>query len=136
VIVIDASIAAKWYLQEAGTEAATALLDDVELLAAPDLIGIEVASAISRRARLGQISTDDAMRLMLMWQADLSDALLRLEAWRLDFAEACRLACTIAHPIADCLYLATAIRLDATLVTADLAFARRASAAWPRIRAP
>jgi predicted nucleic acid-binding protein len=134
MIVVDASVAAKWYLDEPGKEEAAALLDDIEPLAAPEIVGVEVASAIARRARLGQISADDALRLLAEWQASLDDELIRLESWRTDLEQGCRLACELRHALADCLYLAVAIRLDAFLVTADRTFARRAGQVWSRLR--
>jgi predicted nucleic acid-binding protein len=44
-----------------------------------------------------------------------------------DLAAASELALQLAHPLADCLYLALAERLGVALITADRAFARRAA---------
>jgi predicted nucleic acid-binding protein len=45
LIVVDASVAAKWFLPEADSEAAGRLLTGRRKLLAPDLIRIEVAAA-------------------------------------------------------------------------------------------
>ena len=44
-VVIDASVALKWFVEEQGTEQAAALLAGQDLLIAPDLIVAEVANA-------------------------------------------------------------------------------------------
>jgi len=57
-LVIDASVALKWVLDETGGEAASALLD--EELIAPPLWLVEAANALWRRAQRGEISADGA----------------------------------------------------------------------------
>jgi predicted nucleic acid-binding protein len=52
VIVVDASVALKWVIPEAGSDAAAGLLHD-ELIA-PDLWLTEAANALWRHARLGK----------------------------------------------------------------------------------
>ena len=49
MIVVDASVAVKWFLVEAGSEAAPALLETESEIVGPDLLLIEVAGAIVRR---------------------------------------------------------------------------------------
>jgi predicted nucleic acid-binding protein len=49
MIVIDASVAVKPYLEEPGADAATELLVGTERLLAPELIQTEVAGALCRR---------------------------------------------------------------------------------------
>jgi predicted nucleic acid-binding protein len=48
MIVVDASVAAKWFLPEKGSSAALALQEGPSQLAAPDLIRMEVAAAITK----------------------------------------------------------------------------------------
>jgi predicted nucleic acid-binding protein len=55
VIVIDASVALKWFEQEPGSEAARAILLQ-EALIAPELIVAEVLNAAWKAARLGLMS--------------------------------------------------------------------------------
>jgi predicted nucleic acid-binding protein len=49
MIVVDASVIVKWFIPEAGTEPAKALLAEADELIAPELARIEVASALIRK---------------------------------------------------------------------------------------
>jgi predicted nucleic acid-binding protein len=51
-IVIDASVAVKWVVREPDSDAADALLDDIELIA-PVLWLAEAANVLWRRACIG-----------------------------------------------------------------------------------
>ena len=53
MLVIDASVALKWFVEEDGTQQAAAILDGTELLIAPDLIVAEVCNAGWRAVRAG-----------------------------------------------------------------------------------
>src|SRR5262245_39797495 len=58
MIVVDASIAAKWYLNEPGSAQAAAILTSDDVLLAPALIRLEVNGAIIRRYREGKLSLE------------------------------------------------------------------------------
>ena len=133
MIVVDASVAAKWFLPEADSEAAQALLAGPRRLLAPDLIRIEVAAAITRQARLGRLSADRVRALVAEWAQALADGAITLTPARDDIDGAAELAIQLRHPLQDCLYLALALRLDVPIVTADRAFINRARTAHPRI---
>ena len=62
MIVLDASVAVKTYLEEAGGEAATELLAGTEKLLAPELIRVEVAGAWCRRRRTGELEAAEVER--------------------------------------------------------------------------
>ena len=51
MIVIDASVAAKWFLPEIGSDEAVKLQEGTAELIGPELIRMEVAGAITRRVR-------------------------------------------------------------------------------------
>ena len=115
-LVIDASVALKWVLDEPGGAEAEALLD--EALIAPGLWLIEAANALWKRAGRGEISPDEAAeRLQALLNAPVATP--RAED---DLASALSLASQLAHPVYDCLYLALAIREDTQVVTADTRF--------------
>ncbi len=115
-LVIDASVALKWVLDEPGGAEAEALLD--EALIAPGLWLIEAANALWKRAGRGEISLDEAAeRLQALLNAPVATP--RAED---DLASALSLASQLAHPVYDCLYLALAIREDTQVVTADTRF--------------
>jgi predicted nucleic acid-binding protein len=68
MIVIDASLAVKWFLTEAGSSAATKVLDDHACqLAAPDLIVIEVAAAFVRRGNVAKAEAAEMALLLEKW---------------------------------------------------------------------
>ena len=123
--VVDASVAAKWILPEAGSDRAVALRTTAEEMIAPSLILAEVGNALWKSARRGEISKSDAVRALAAAAAHLT-ALVDVA----DLAEtATALAIGLGHPVYDCFYLALAQRESAAIVTADarlLAAARKA----------
>jgi predicted nucleic acid-binding protein len=119
-IVIDASVALKWVIDETGSDAADALLE--EDLIAPVLWLIEVASVLWRRARIGEITTVEAnARLSELMRAPVAS--LPIEP-HLDHA--LELALKIGHPVYDCVYLALAVHHGTHVITADRRFAAAA----------
>lgn len=115
-IVIDASVALKWVLDEPGREAADALIDDD--LAAPELWLVEAANALWRRIALGEITAGEALERL----AELANAPVASLAMEPHLAAALRLASEIGHPVHDCVYLALALHYDTQVVTADRRF--------------
>jgi predicted nucleic acid-binding protein len=127
VIVLDASVVAKVYLEEIGSEEASAVLVSGQKLLAPDLIRVEVCAALCRRVRRGEIDAEEAQRRCKHWLERLNKGLFTLTADRELMLDAVQLSIELEHPIQDCLYLAAARRFDAPLITADKAFRDRAS---------
>jgi predicted nucleic acid-binding protein len=115
-VVIDASVALKWVLDEPGAEAAVALLD--EDLFAPSLWLLEAANALWRRVQRGEIGADGARERL----AELFSAPVTTVPIEEDLRAGADLANLLNHPVYDCLYLAMAIRTGACLVTADNRF--------------
>lgn len=132
-VVVDASVAVKAYLEEPGAEAATELLAGPTRLLAPELIRLEVAGALCRRVRLRELAAGEAEDRCRHWLAALDGGLFALTPDRELLPEAVALATKIKHPLADCLYLAVAIRAHATLVTADRGFHDRARPLYNQI---
>jgi predicted nucleic acid-binding protein len=132
MIVVDASIAAKWYLHEAGSTDAAALLTSASPLLAPSLIRVEVTGAIVRRYREGLLSKERAKEACELWDADLAGGAVQLVPDDTLLAAAREIAFQIRHAIQDCLYLAAAVDAGrARLVTADPTFHARASREFP-----
>jgi predicted nucleic acid-binding protein len=134
MIVVDASVAVKWLLPEPGDAAAQELLANEERLVAPSLIRTEVAAALARRARFGEIEPRDAETAMGLWLQTLRDGVIGLVADEADLVTALGLAMELSHPFEDCLYLALAERLGAPLVTADKKFVNKARASHALVR--
>lgn len=133
ILVIDASVAAKWVLTEPETSIAVEMLHGKHKLAAPRHIRLEVASAITRRFRLGEMLEEPARIVCHDWDAILSDGLVQLIPTDELHHLAVDLAFRTKHSLPDCLYLAAAQQLGATLVTADRTLFERALKVHDRV---
>jgi predicted nucleic acid-binding protein len=121
-VVIDASVAVKWYVAENDSEKAVALLDaDNLLFLAPDIFLAEVVNALLRQRRNGQLTKEALERAL----GDLTFSAPELIASTRLIDRAAALPQTLAHPVYDCLYLALAERWETVLVTADIEFIKR-----------
>ncbi len=113
--VVDASVAAKWFLREDLRADAVRLLDQASRLHAPDWIIPEIAHVAFRKWRDGEI---EAAQARTMVQA-LPSFLAKLYP-SAGFADrALAIAMTVRHPVYDCLYIACAEMTGAAVVTAD-----------------
>jgi predicted nucleic acid-binding protein len=120
--VVDASVALKWVLDEAGSAAASDLLDGRNLFA-PPLLATEAANALWVVARRGQITgaeAEDALDLILRAPFQPSPSGLNLPLRALELAR------LLDHPVYDCTYLALAIAVERPVITADRRFAAAA----------
>jgi predicted nucleic acid-binding protein len=133
MIVLDASVAVKTYLEEAGAEAATEFIVGTEKLLAPELIRLEVAGAICRRVRNGELEAGEAEMRCQHWLEELDRGLFTLTPDAELLPEAIALSTKLKHPLPDCLYLAVAIQRNAPLITADRAFRERARTLYKQI---
>ncbi|HOT83203.1 MAG TPA: type II toxin-antitoxin system VapC family toxin [Candidatus Defluviicoccus seviourii] len=122
-LVVDASVALKWFLPEPDSQSAEALLAGREVLIAPTLIISEVCNAAWKRWRRGETTARHAewvaegiatVGVMLIGDQDLAVSAMAI-ARRLD------------HPVYDCFYLALAEQRDAVMVTADKRLIARVS---------
>ena len=78
IVVIDANVAVKWYLPERGTEAAIELAAGGNKLVAPELIRLEVVSAITRRVRTGEATAAESRARCERWLNNLADGTVSL----------------------------------------------------------
>jgi predicted nucleic acid-binding protein len=114
MVVVDASVAAKWFVKEAGREQALEILDDSERHA-PDLIIAEVGNIAWKKAMRGEMTGEQARFICTSLRSYFA-VLHRSEALA---DRAIDIALRLGHPIYDCFYLACAQRTGARLVTAD-----------------
>jgi predicted nucleic acid-binding protein len=114
-LVIDASVAVKWFLPEPDAERAVALLRAGHRLIAPDLLWIEVASVLWKVARRGALSADEAQRML----ADAAAFPVETIESAPLLADALRIATATGRTVYDSLYVALAAREGAVMVTAD-----------------
>lgn len=123
-LVIDASVALKWFVPEPGHEAAIALLRNGGDLLAPDWLLVEVANALWKQWRQNAIDPeqiDDILKML--------GQILVLSDTRPLVGRASSLARSLDHPVYDCLYLALAEANHVPLVTDDRTLLRKAAAA-------
>jgi len=113
--VVDASVAAKWFLDEHDSEAAISLLTSATALVAPEIILVEVTNVVWKKWRRGEVQRHH-LHVPARW---LETGLPRLVPIRDILDKAIRLTAELDHPIYDCLYLALASDLDFQLITAD-----------------
>ena len=118
-LVVDASVAVKWLVAEEGSDAADRLLAGGDDLHAPRLMASEIANALWRKARTGEIERGQAGILM----AAVPEMPVHWSSDETVCADAVRLAVALDRPVYDCVYLALAHQVDARLVTADTRFA-------------
>lgn len=119
-LVVDASIAVKWVVEESGTAAALALRRKGRL-AAPDLLTAECANILWKKARRGELPPDHALfAARLLARADIE-----LHPMRTLLEEATRIAVALDHTAYDCVYLALALGRGWRFVTADERFLRK-----------
>ena len=116
--VVDASVAVKWLVAEEDTDVAQELATSDHDLHAPRLMASEVANALWRKARAGEIERRAAGILL----ANVPNMPVRWGADEIVAADAMRLAQALDHPVYDCVYLALAHRVGATMLTADRRF--------------
>ena len=119
-LVVDASIAIKWVIDEEGTAEALALRSGANLLA-PDLLIAECANILWKKVQRGELLRDEALyTARLLERADVE-----ILPTRALLSAATRIAMELGHPAYDCLYLALAIDNDCRFVTADQRFLSR-----------
>ena len=114
ILVIDASVAVKWVVDEEGAARAVALRSSFAF-AAPELILPECANILWKKAQRGELARAEALLAAKL-----------LERSGIDFVSlqglsetATQLALDLRQPAYDCVYLALASRRGLRFVTAD-----------------
>jgi predicted nucleic acid-binding protein len=132
--VVDASVAAKWFLPPSGeplADEALRLLDGYAQgrlrFAVPDLFWAECANILWKAVRQGRWTRSAAEEAVLALQARSFPPTPSLEL--LD--DAFSIATTFDRTVYDCMYVALAVRMKADLVTADERLANALAAHMP-----
>jgi predicted nucleic acid-binding protein len=113
-LVIDASVAIKWIVQEKDTNAALGLRSRFRFTA-PDLIVAECSNILWKKAQRAELTRDEAtMASRLLKHADIE-----LQSSRGLIEEMTALAIDLAYPAYDCSYLTLARQKQFRFVTAD-----------------
>jgi hypothetical protein len=118
VIVVDASVAVKWFVREEGHLYALRLLEQDHSLVAPDLIFSETANVLWKKLQKAEVTAEQSRQacrsLPEFFQSVISSAGVAVAA--LDLAN------RLNHSVYDCVYLSCAEQQGAKLVTADKKF--------------
>lgn len=114
-LVIDASVAIKWFIDEPLHENARQILRDREELHAPDLLISELGNIVWKKMMRGEIEETHAQSIVL----SLHDLPITLHPSVELINRALQIASAIKHPVYDCLYLACAETLGSRILTAD-----------------
>jgi predicted nucleic acid-binding protein len=134
VVVVDASVAAKWFLPENGealADRALALLNKYDKkevqFVVPDLFYVEIASAIWKAVRTGRVPGafgDQALVLLTQREFATVPSLKLLD-------KAFQIATVFERTVYDCIYVALAVQSKAQLITADERLANSLAAHFP-----
>ena len=115
-VVIDASVAIKWFIPEEDSDRAQRLLD-VHLFA-PDILLVEVANYLRTQVGRAKMSSQDGTDIL----ADLHQAPITFHPDSQLAAPAYAYGVSVMHPVYDCLYYALAQKLNCYVITADRRF--------------
>jgi predicted nucleic acid-binding protein len=114
-LVVDASVAVKWFCRENDTDRARELLAIPDPLIAPDFLLIEAASTFWKKVKRSELLMIHAERHL----GELPEFFRTIFPARDLMKEALSLAFRMKHSVYDCIYLALARREGVPLVTAD-----------------
>jgi predicted nucleic acid-binding protein len=117
-VVVDASVAVKWFLpEELSADASTLLAADYRLLA-PDLLWVELANALWKKHRRRELDVRTASRVL----GDFARVPIEFHATEPWIEGALDLATRHGITVYDALYLALATGNGCQLITADRRF--------------
>jgi len=120
-IVVDASVAAKWFLTEPGSISATSLLLGDSDLIGPELLVVETAAAIVRRFRTGGLDETQTQHLLAEAHAAFKMRSITLQSNFALLPRAEEMAVSMRHALQACAEAA-----GGELVTADATLLARA----------
>jgi predicted nucleic acid-binding protein len=118
MLVVDASVVAKWFFPEKHSGESRLLLSARRTLLAPDLIWCEVGNIAWKRARRSEITNQEAAQLV----GDLVKMPVHVFPSQGLLASALELAIATDRTVYDSMYLALAIDRKCRLATADERF--------------
>lgn len=132
-IVVDSSVAIKWFVVEPYSAEARRVLDDYRAgtltLLAPDLINAEIGNVVWKKHRFQGLAVADGQQIIdefrkLKFELISSAALLD---------EAYRLAVAHQRTVYDALYIALSVREQCLFVTADEKLYNAISETFPNV---
>ena len=132
-LVVDASVAVRWFVRGPGRERANASVQSGEPLIAPELVIAEMANAAWTGTTFHNMSMDTATDMVREATRFFSELVPSASLKNRAFA----IALELRNPVYDCFYLALAEARNLTVVTADARLLRRCASSQfaSRVRA-
>lgn len=115
IVVVDASVAAKWLFLEPGSEEALHILESFEHFIVPDLFRIELDAIITKKLRRRELTIDEAMAKKM----EAGRFPLQVVSYHSIRDTAFDLSSTLPVTLYDATYIATALVRKGIFVTAD-----------------
>jgi predicted nucleic acid-binding protein len=115
LLVVDSSVAVKWFVPEIHSDSAVALLDVDNDLHAPDLLLAETGNILWKKVNRGELTAETARKVA----EALTASALNIHASSPLVTSALDIALGLSRTVYDCLYLALALSLACPFVTAD-----------------
>ena len=115
LLVVDSSVAVKWFFGEIHTNAARRALKRPVRLHAPDLLLLEADNVVCKRIRRGELTFAEGDRI----RAGLRAMPVQTHSFLPLLEPGYAIACRTGRSLYDCLYVALAELLDGRMVTAD-----------------
>lgn len=117
-LVVDASVAVKWFLPELHSIRAGRLRDARYALVAPDLIRLEIGNVLWNRVQRNEMTSEAAAGHLEAFDTARTEILRASGLVKAAF----HLAVSLRSTVYDCLYLALAVEENCALITADRKF--------------
>nr|WP_286670474.1 type II toxin-antitoxin system VapC family toxin [Fodinibius salsisoli] len=114
-MVIDASVAIKWFIWEEGTDEALQLLEKLTSFYAPDIFLMEIDAILTKKVRMKELDIPDAFEKRKVFR----QMPYRLIPYKQIAKFAFRLATEFPITLYDAAYLSIAIDYETTFYTAD-----------------
>lgn len=130
MIVVDASVAVKWVVDEPGSEHAEDLVAADVQLGSPDIVVPEVINILRKKVKRRELTEAQAFRAA----ESVFEPIARFGGPGEFGSGLLDLALRLDHAAYDCAYIRCAELWDATLVTADAVLARKCQEAGRKAR--
>lgn len=114
-VVVDASVAMKWFVPEVHSAASAMWLDHGHDLLAPDLIFPEVGSILWKKVGRKELTAAEARRVLRAFER----VGVRSQPSRELLQSALEIALGLGRTVYDGMYLSLAVHRDVAVVTAD-----------------
>ncbi len=114
-VIVDASVAAKWFIPEDGSKDAARLLNGRRTLAAPELLPAELGNIIWKLTSRKILTPEEGSSIV----EDFLKIPLEIYSHELLVSVALQIASLTKRTVYDSLYIALAVSIDGVVITAD-----------------